>query len=330
MVLNNTDRDRIIYPCLKPSATIFARQCSLLRLLIAILVGFTLVVSASGDDAAQARRRATHGTFGTYAGEPRLRTGHMDAQKLLADLTDLKANTYHYLIWHAKTDWDDLHAFLPLAREKHIKVWVTVLPPTESPPMYGDTYSEPFRLDFKRWAVEIAKLSLEEPNLVAWSLDDFSTDATSAHTFTAQQWREILSTARAINPMLAFVPCWYAQHLDAKVAAEYRDLVDGVLFPYMHASKGINFTDTDTVELEVQQLKKVFGKDMPVFIDVYCSRYVGYNDTTPDYVERVMRAGRKSADGVLIYTHPDKRKAAAKYGVVKKLFHEWADRPSWN
>jgi hypothetical protein len=291
-----------------------------------LLVTLSLAISANADETAKSRRAAILGTFGTYAGEPRLASGHVDAEKLLADLTELKANTYHYLIWHAKSDWDDLHTLLPLAREKHIRVWVTVVPPTEAPPLYGDAYSEPFRLDFKRWAVEIAKLSVREPNLVAWSLDDFSTDATTAHTFAPQQWREILSSAHAINPKLAFVPYWYSQHLDPKVIADYRELVDGVLFPYMHASKGINLTETDTVELEVKQLKKLFGKDMPVFIDVYASRYVGFNDTTPDYVERVMRAGRQSADGVLIYTHPDKQKAAAKYLAVKKLFHEWGAR----
>ena len=268
------------------------------------------------------------GAFGTYAGEPRLPNGRVDIQKLITELTELRANTYNFLIWHAKTDWDDLQKFLPLAREKHINVWITLVPPTESPPLYGDAYSEPFRLDYKRWAVEIAKLSLQQPNLVAWSLDDFSDNVAEAHTFTPEQWRDILSAARAINPKLAFVPCCYFQHLTPEVAAQYRELIDGVLFPYMHASRGMNLTDTDTVELEVQQFKNLFGKGMPVFMDVYATRHSSLNETTPDYIERAMRAGKQSADGVFIYTHPNKQEAAAKFASVKQLFHKWADLPN--
>ena len=36
------------------------------------------------------------------------------------------------------------------------RVW----PPSESPPSYGRQYSEPFRLDYARWAEEIARLSI--------------------------------------------------------------------------------------------------------------------------------------------------------------------------
>jgi len=35
-------------------------------------------------------------------------------------------------------------------------------------------YAEPFRLDYDKWAIEFAKLSVQEPNLVAWSIDDFT------------------------------------------------------------------------------------------------------------------------------------------------------------
>ena len=277
---------------------------------ISLAVAFALCTNAENSHAT--RKKELVGTFGTYDGEPRLPNGRIDIHRLLNELTELRANTYNFLIWHAKTDWDELQNFLPLAREKHIKVWITLVPPTESPPLYGDTYSEPFRLDFKRWAVEIAKLSLQQPNLVAWSLDDFSDNAAVAHTFTPEQWRDILLAARKINPKLAFVPCCYFQHLTPEVAAQYRDLLDGVLFPYMHAAKGMNLTDTDTVEFEVEQFKKLFGKDMPIFMDVYASRHSSLNETTPEYIERAMRAGKKASDGVLIYTHPDKDRSRRK------------------
>jgi hypothetical protein len=298
-----------------------------MKTLTTLILTLAFAACLNAEDSHLARRKPLEGAFGTYDGEPRLPNGRIHTQELLSELTELRANTYNFLIWHAKTDWDDLQKFLPLAREKQIKVWVTLVPPTESPPLYGETYSEPFRLDFKRWEVEIAKLSLQQPNLVAWSLDDFSDNVAVAHTFTPEQWKEILSAARAINPKLAFVPCCYFQHLTREVAAHYRELIDGVLFPYMHAAKGMNLTDTDTMELEVHQFKNLFGKDMPVFVDIYASRHTSLNETTPEYIARAMRAGKKASDGVLIYTHPNKQQAA-KFASVKKVFHEWAGTPS--
>ncbi|HVT28924.1 MAG TPA: hypothetical protein VHE81_12995 [Lacipirellulaceae bacterium] len=297
-----------------------------MKFVFSLLIFSLPIVSANADPFATSRRQELHDTFGTYDGEPRLPNGHIDAQRLVAELTDLGANTYNFLIWHAKTDWNDLHEFLPLARKYHIHVWVTLVPPTESPPRYGDTYSEPYRLDFKRWAVEIARLSLREPNLVAWSLDDFSDNAAVAHTFTPEQWHDILSAGRAINSGLAFVPCCYYQHLTPEFAKQYRGLVDGVLFPYMHAAKGMNLKDTDTVGLEVGRFKELFGRDMPVILDVYATRHNSLNETTPEYVERTMRAGKQAADGVMVYTHPNKQESAARYAVIKMLFHEWGSR----
>ena len=57
------------------------------------------------------------------------------------------------------------NSILPTARS-------TPRPPSASPPLYGTLYSEPFRLDYERWAKEIAQLSVREKNLIAWSLDD--------------------------------------------------------------------------------------------------------------------------------------------------------------
>ncbi len=272
------------------------------------------------------RRKNLRGTFGSYDAEPRLESGRVDVQRLVTELTKIKANTYNFLIWHATNDWDDLKLFLPLAREKGIKVWITLVPPTEAPPMYGTDYSEPFRLDYKRWGIEIAKLSLHEPNLVAWSLDDFTDNIAVAKTFKPGDWLTILSTVRDINPKLAFVPCCYFQHLTPQVGAEYRDLIDGILFPYMHAARGMNLTDTDTIQLEVRQFKELFGSDMPVFIDVYATHHSSLNETTPEYVEKVMREARRTADGVLIYCHQYEDKDPGKYRVIKNIFDEWSQK----
>ena len=121
----------------------------------------------------------------------------MDVDRLIAELVELHANTYSFCIHRYATDWDDLKLILPRAREKGIRVWASLVPPSESPPR-TKTYAEPFRLDYERWAVEFAKLSLQETNLVAWSIDDFTHNL--AKTYTPAYVKQMLDASHQINP----------------------------------------------------------------------------------------------------------------------------------
>lgn len=287
-----------------------------------ILVALSLAFLAApqygfGDDGAE-RAAVTRGTLGTYAGEPRMKDGHVDIDRLIGELVDLNSNTYHWLIWHASTDWEDLHAFLPASRQKKIKVWVSLVPPSESPPNTKN-YSEPFRLDYLRWAEEIAKLSVREPNLVAWSIDDYTHNLPF---FRPEKMRAILDAAHRINPRLAFVPCSYFPAITQKFAENYRGLFDGLLFPYRHESSGANLTDASLVEEEVAQIRQRIGPDLPVVVDVYATSHSRLGQSTPEYVEQVMTAARKAADGLLVYCHQNPQ--TAKYEIIKRLFSERA------
>ena len=161
-----------------------------------------------------------------------------------------------------------MHRFLPLARKHQIRVWVCLVPPSESPP-HTKYYAEPFRLDYQRWAVELARLSVREPNLVAWSIDDFQYSLRSA--FAPAQMRKILGAARAINPKLAFVPCLYFPAVTARFVRDYRGLFEGILFPYRHESAGANLSDASLVVEEVKRIKNLVGPSIPVIVDVYAS-----------------------------------------------------------
>lgn len=264
------------------------------------------------------------GTFGTYDAEPRKPDGRVDIDRLVAELAAIHANTYNFLVWRATNDWDDLKLFLPKAREINLRVWVTLVPPSESPP-HARSYSEPFRLDYERWAVEIAKLSVQEPALVAWSIDDFSHNQT---TYTPAYMESIRRQARAINPKLAFVPCLYYSHVTPKLAQKYQPYVDGILFPYRHEAGKRNLSEWDTLEQELRVVRERFGGKVPVFIDVYATRHSQLNDSTPEYVEAVMQIGRRSADGVLIYLHQYEATSPEKYRVIKRLFENWAAEDS--
>ncbi len=270
----------------------------------------------SKNKSAQRKRiELLSGTFGTYAAEPRLADRRVDTDRLVAELVKVKANTYNFLIHHALTDWDDLQIFLPLARANHIKVWVTLVPPSEPP------FAEPFQLDFHRWAIELAKLSLKEPNLVAWSIDDFSYDS---KIFTSEYIKAMVEVSHAINSKLAFVPCLYFKQMKPALVEKYRPYVDGILFPYRHEMGQRNLTDWDTLEKEIAVFRQDFGPSVPVFVDVYATKHSQLNDSSPEYVRQVMTISRRCADGVLIFCHQYEDKSPEKYHVIKSLFEQWS------
>jgi hypothetical protein len=268
----------------------------------------------------QGRASPLHGCLGTYDNMPRLPGGRMDIPKLIGELVDLRANTYNFLIAHQTNDWDDLKRFLPRAREKDIAVWVTLLPPSESPPR-GKRFSEPFRLDFDRWAEALARLSLAETNLVAWSIDDFFHNEKA---FTPAMVRKFRETGRKINPRLLFVPCWYFRQIKPETAAKYQGLFDGLLFPYRAESQAtMNLTNSTLVETEVQRIREVAGTNMPVILDVYATAHSRLGASTTTYVEEVVKRGLRCCDGVLIYCNQDPVANAAKYQAIRTEFRNW-------
>jgi hypothetical protein len=253
---------------------------------------------------------------GTYSGIPQLASGRADLPRLLAELKDLHANTYNWLIWRQATDWDDLQAFLPMARKAGIRVWVTLVPHSESPP-HAKHYSEPFRLDFERWATELAKLSLKEPALVAWSIDDF---VHNLKEFTPAYVGRFTAAAKAINPKLQFIPCCYYRQINAAFSATYQPYLNGILFPYRAESVKPNLTDAGQVKAEIDTIKQLFGPSFPVILDIYATAHSRLGASTPQYVADVLKAGIKHADGVFIYCHQNPVAQPQKYKVIRQGF----------
>jgi hypothetical protein len=242
----------------------------------------------------------------------------VDVTRLVDELVELHANTYSFCIHNYATDWDDLKLILPQARAKGIRIWASVVPPSESPPRLK-MYAEPFRLDYKRWAVEFAKLSLEETNLVAWSIDDFTHNL---KFYTPEYVSQMLSGARAINPKLAFVPCCYFPTITRQFATNYCQLLDGILFPYRHESAGSNLKEPSLIGAELQKIKDLVGPTFPVVLDIYATAHSRLGPTTPEYVEQAMIAGKQAGDGIMIYCHQDPIKDPEKFQIIKRMFGE--------
>lgn len=176
-----------------------------------------------------------HGIIADYNAELRRPDGRVDIEAMISRLKELGVNTYFWLIWHAPTDWDDLQLFLPAAQKAGIKVWVYLVPPSESPP-YTRNYSEPFRLDYIRWAEEIARLSLRYPNLSAWVIDDFYANH---EFFTPEYVQRMRERAKSINPKLAFLPLMYFHEITRKFVDDYGSAIDGVVVAYPQDRSGI-------------------------------------------------------------------------------------------
>ncbi len=167
--------------------------------------------------------------FADYDSEPRRADGHVDRDALLARLKELRVTTYYWLVWHAATDWDDLKLFLPKAAQANLQVWVYLVPPTESAPQEGNVYPEPFRLDYGRWAEEIARLSLQHTNLTGWVIDDFYAN----HAFfPPAAVRDFQRRAKGINPRLVFLPLMYYGEIRRPFVEDYREVIDGVVVAY--------------------------------------------------------------------------------------------------
>jgi hypothetical protein len=274
---------------------------------------------AVSDASRTERSKVLMGTRATYCSAPRKANGRVDVDKLVDELVEVGANTYSFCIHGQATDWDDLKLILPRAREKGIRVWGSIVPPSESPPR-TKAYAEPFRLDYSRWAVEFAKLSLRETNLVAWSIDDFTHNLS---LYTPAYVANMLEAQRNINPRLAFAPCCYFPAITRQFVTNYCSLIDGILFPYRHESAGANLKDASLVEPELKKIEEAVGPWVPVILDIYASAHSKLGATAPEYVEQSMIAGRRAANGVMIYRHQDPKANAEKFEIVKRLFNEW-------
>ena len=206
----------------------FFQKPSLAWLLTPVLL-CAIAGPAHAQDKVPARPARAPLHFADYDSEPRLADGHVDGDTLLSRLKELHVTTYYWLVWHARTDWDDLKLFLPKAAQANLQVWVYLVPPSESPPKEGDRYSEPFRLDYGRWAEGIARLSLQHTNLTGWVIDDFYANHA---VFTPAAVRDMQKRAKGINPRLVFLPLMYFGEIRRPFVEDYREVIDGVVVAY--------------------------------------------------------------------------------------------------
>ncbi len=228
-------------------------------------------------------------------------------------------NMYDFLVWHKPTDWEDLQLFLPAARARGIKVWVTLCPPTEQ----GGSmpWCEPFRLDFIRWADEIGKLSKRYDNLVALVIDDFGVGS-NLSLFTPEYLARMAQTLRRHNPRVALMPVLYWDNTaDGTFMENYGPSIDGIVFAYAALQTW------DTLPAQLRGCRKFIGPDKFLMVNVYASGSSGPPEPGPrseEYIRQVLTLSRKGSDGVRVYCLPkDRLLEDYRYAITAELYKKW-------
>ncbi|WP_163509090.1 hypothetical protein [Fodinicola acaciae] len=227
---------------------------------------------------------------------------HVDTPRLIQRLRSVHANTYTFGIWDSPTDWDDLvKEFAPAAQRAGIRIMVYLVPPSEcangTPLASRGKCSRPYLLDFVKWATEIATLSRQRPNVVAWAIDDFVV-GDNAKLFTPDYMQQIVDAADAINPDLGFyTTAYYNEATGTSFYDRYGPYIDGIIHPYLGGASTQDATEVGRVIDTIRTHTVPRGLGL-IFL-IYTGRFLDAAvSPTESYVYAAMRAAAPyAADG---------------------------------
>ncbi|WP_163509016.1 hypothetical protein [Fodinicola acaciae] len=259
--------------------------------------------------------KGTGNTIGTTIYEARPRADgyrHINTPATIAKLKAMGLNTYLYDIWVSPKDWDDLRLeFAPAARAAGLNIWIYLAPPSEcllDPP---GNCPRPYLMDFKSWAREIAKLSVQYPNVTAWAIDDFFSSDANKKLFTHDYLTDLRTISHAINPNLGFYTTFYLWNaVNDDELTTISGVVDGIIFPYL-GSGGWNTQDPSYVTQQMDQILAHTGpKNLELVLLIYAGRLLDAPlPPTEDYVGAVMDRAKPYVDrgwiqGIIDYGAP--------------------------
>jgi hypothetical protein len=208
------------------------------------------------------RTGAVLGDYATPIIEPVGTDGiaHIDDAATIQKLSGAHVDTYAYLIYSnpaygtadarsiTRSQWVDLPGFAGAAARAGINVLVYLVPPTESHDTIDPTTTpayEPFGWDYQAWSANIARVAVAHPNIRGIVMDDFAENSAGsgspyAFTFTPQYVSGMRSAGRAIAPWLTLSTIMYYPNSigSSAILADYRNSIDGIVFPYRDESAG--------------------------------------------------------------------------------------------
>ena len=239
---------------------------------------------------------------------------HFNISALVNDCVSLGINCFHFLIFNYTTEWPDFQNFVIAAennsslKARNFSIWLYLLPPSET---NGLGYA-PIGLDYVRWMNISAQFSKAHPMFTAVLMDDFMAGPENRKLFTGSYLQKMRSAADAYDPSLAFVGCIYwdevnpAMQIDIwNVAVQIGPYLDGILYPYVDASKHAwNLAYTDSMCTEIARVKEIYP-GIPTILDIYSSKPTMIKEfPTASYIGTMMDDARSCCDGMALYGGP--------------------------
>ena len=289
---------------------------------VAAILGVGLLSALGWGDAPEVERAKLLrplfvGILGDYDAEPRTKEGRVDIPRLFKQIEAAHMNMYDFLLWHAKSDWEDFQVFAPEAKKRQLKVWITLVPPSEPPP------SAPFGLDYIRWADEIGRLSKRYDNIIGVVIDDFWSGDNRA-LFSPSYIARFVATLRSHNPRLAFLPTIYWGTVgDVEFLKNYRTSLDGIVFPYA------DLDSTKDLPTQLAACRKWLGPDKFLFINAYATGSSGTREKGPrtaEYMRSLLAISREMCDGIRIYCLPKQDFADYRFAITAELYGKWTSK----
>lgn len=172
---------------------------------------------------------------------------HIDVPATISQLQALHANTYAYLIYPganpdpqlSRIQLSDLPVFAEAATEAKITVYVYLVPPTGT----TDRDYSPFGWDYLAWVSSIGQIASSRPSIRGIMIDDFGANATAKSSkgfyFTPDYVSIMAQRARSHAPWLEMIAVLYFHEIvgPEEVLSAYRQVFDGVVFPYFAGTK---------------------------------------------------------------------------------------------
>jgi len=254
---------------------------------------------------------------------------HIDTPAMISRLTALHANTYDYLIEYA-ADWSDLaNEFMPAAQSAGIDVFAYLVPPSECPSSSGSPQScdlyVPYHKDYLAWGRAIANLSVQYPNLTAWTVDDLDY---SLSLFTPSYVASMNQAASAIQPNLDFYLQLYRPTITQSLVDSYASAIDGLIMPYRDDPyRNTIWSSTSTLQSQIDAVTTILNKDGKRLILMLYGNTLSATMLSPDTGYVTTLVGKALADtasgqiaGVIIWNLP-LRTTGVPAGVSSNIAH---------
>jgi hypothetical protein len=208
------------------------------------LSGGRAALAAQPDLERVRRMRQLHtGSITKYAffSLPKDPTGY---RAFIRTVKALEITAWNFLpnVYGDKYLWEDedfraVKAFCEVADEEGLKVWATLVLPSESDAvraMRGAKAREYYLNTVRRFA----EIAARHPSLVGYTCGEF---CDNLDLFTPDFCREMTGAARVIAPGLAFMPFCFWQGLDERFFSDYGPFIDGIIFQFRCDSQPRNY-----------------------------------------------------------------------------------------